>query len=514
MLQRALGCLVLIAFSLFPSYAAEPKRGGSIRVGIHTNPSSLNPFLGHTQDRWVRSLMYEGILNHDNDLDPVPGLVNSWTVSPDGLIYTLTLHPGVKFHNGKPLSSADLKWSIDYTQEPKNAAFGRAELSIVETVEAEGNDRVRVRLKSPYAAFLAAIAGVRLLPVVQKDSIKMGEKPEAFPPGTGPFRFVAWKPGQELRLAKFDGYWQKGLPYLDEVRVMIISDDTSKMNAVRVGDLDMATRIPFEQILRIREGKLPGLSLALALGANHPRMGLNHCVSPFNNPKARLALAYAIDKQEILNGGYAGLGTTTNQKILKGTKWFHSDVPDRKPDPVKARALLAEAGYPDGVKVSLPGWPGTEKELQIIQSQGKKAGFEMTLLIRDFPTHIAALNKGEFQVSFSGGSASSDPDLAYYGFYRTPLPERRTQGGRTQPCYSNKKVDQLLEEAHRATDFQRRRQLYKEVIEILQEEVVDIPIGFVPSGFALQSYVKDFQPEITEALSYGNGGLLKTWLDK
>ena len=85
MLQRALCCLVVVGLSFFPSYAAEPKRGGSIRVGIHTNPGSLNPFLGHTQDRWVRSLMYEGILGQNKDLDPMPGLVSAWNIASDGL---------------------------------------------------------------------------------------------------------------------------------------------------------------------------------------------------------------------------------------------------------------------------------------------------------------------------------------------------------------------------------------------------------------------------------------------
>jgi peptide/nickel transport system substrate-binding protein len=286
------------------------------------------------------------------------------------------------------------------------------------------------------------------------------------------------------------------------------------MNAVRAGALDIAARIPAEQVLRIREGKFPGLGLSSAAGGDHPRMGINHCRPPFNNLKVRQAFAYALNKQEIIDGAFSGIGSPTNQKLLRENQWFVSDIPDRKQDLNKARALLQEAGYPDGLKVTVPGSTGMDKTLQVIQSQVKKVGIEMTILIRDQVAHTAALEKGEFQISMSGGATGSDPDLAYYGYYYTPLPEERHLGGRTQPCYSNPRVDQLLDEARKTADIRERRRMYKEIIEILQEDVADIPIAFVPRAYASQSYVRDFGPTIMAAYSYGNGGLLKTWLDR
>jgi peptide/nickel transport system substrate-binding protein len=230
--------------------------------------------------------------------------------------------------------------------------------------------------------------------------------------------------------------------------------------------------------------------------------------------KVRQAFALALDKQEILDGAYSGLGIPTNQKLFKGTRWFVSEVPDRKQDFARARALLAEAGYPEGLKVTVPGFPGSEKELQVIQAQVKKAGIDMTILIRDYPTYIAALGKAEFEVSKSAGSTNSDPDMAYYGYYHTPPPQRWGLGGRVQPCYSNPRVDQLLEDARKTQDFQQRRRLYKELIEILQEDVADIPLAFVPLGYAYHGYVRDFTSAITSTFSHTNGGLLKTWLDR
>jgi peptide/nickel transport system substrate-binding protein len=511
-LSLFLSCIVVLAVS---SEAAEPKRGGALRFGVQKSVTTLNPFV-QTQslNNRVRSLVYEGLLASDRNLDVIAGLASSWSVSADGLTYTFTLRPGVKFHHGRPLTLADVKWSLDYVQDPKSSAFGQAELSVVKQVEVEEPDKIQFRLKSAFAPFLTTVAGMRLLPIVAKDSVKPGEKPDSFPPGTGPFRFVAWRPAQELRVARFEGYWQKGLPYLDDVRFVFGIDDTNRLNAVRAGDLDITEEIPMDAILRIREGKVPGVAVALAAAGNHPRMGINHCRPPFNNLKVRQAFAYALDKQEIVEGAYSGLGIPTNQKLVKGMKWFASEVPDRKQDLAKARALLAEAGYPDGLKITIPGSPGTEKVLQVIQSQVRKAGIDLTIVVRDQATHLASLNKADFEISMSGGSTNADPDLAYYGYYHTPAPDRRHLGGRTQPCYSNPRVDQLLEDARKVTDFQQRRKMYAEIISILHEEVADIPIGFISNGYALSSQVRDFEPEITSTFSYGNGGILKTWLDR
>jgi peptide/nickel transport system substrate-binding protein len=467
-------------------------------------------------DHQVRSLVYENLFAVDRNLEPMPSLARSVDISPDGTVYVFALRPGIKFHHGKSLSPEDIKWSIVYAQEPKNRAFGQVDLMIIERVEVEEPDRLRIRLKSPFAPFLSIVAGIHLFPVVAKGSVETGDsRQDSYPPGTGPFRFAEWRPGQELRLARFEGYWQKGLPYLDGVRFVIITDDTSRLNAVRIGDLDVAEEISGEQAIRVRDGKVPGVRITMAPAGSYRRMGINHCRPPFNDLKVRQALAFALDKQEIIDAVYSGLGTLANQKLLTGTRWFVPEVVDRKQDLARARALLAEAGYPTGLPVTVVGRLGHEQVLQVIQAQAKRAGIEMTILIRDNATHLAAMAKADFQVSMSGGTTASDPDLAYYTAYHTPAPERRGRGGRTEPCYSNLRVDHLLENARKVTDFQQRRRMYKEVIEILQEEVADLPVGFIPSAFGSRASVRDFESTIIDdIISYGNGGVLKTWMEK
>jgi peptide/nickel transport system substrate-binding protein len=430
------------------------------------------------------------------------------------MTYVFQLRLGVRFHNGRLVSPNDIRWSIEYGQDSRNSATGRADIAVIDKAEVEEPDRIRIRLKSPYSPFLSAVSSIQVLPVLLKESIQPGDlTPDSFPPGTGPFRFVSWRAGQELKVARFDDYWQKGLPYVDEVRFLIVSDETARMNAVRAGDLDMAEEISREQMVRIRERKVPGIGLAMAEGASYPRLGINHCRPPFQDRRVRQAFAYALNKQEIVDGVFSGMGQTTNQRFLRRSKWFIVEVPDRTQDVVRARDLLAEAGYPDGLKVTLSGPSGAEKELQVIQSMVRKAGIEATILMRDYAAHRAATIKRDFQISMSGGATAFDPDLAYYGVFHTPRVGQE-RSGRSQPCYTNPRVDELLDAARKTTDFQQRRSLYKEMLEILQEDVADIPIAFVPSGFAFQPHVRDFEPPITDAFSYGSGGLLKTWISK
>ena len=192
--------IALLVSVSFAAHGAEPKRGGTLRFGVQKSLTTINPFI-QTQslNHRVRSLMYEGLLSFDSKLEPLPAVATSWTVSPDATVYTFTLRPGIKFHNGKPVTLSDVKWSIDYIQDPKNGAFGHADLTVIKQVELEEPDRLRIRMKFPFSPFLSTLAGIHAVPIVAKDSLKTGERPDSFPPGTGPFRFVSWKPSLEDR---------------------------------------------------------------------------------------------------------------------------------------------------------------------------------------------------------------------------------------------------------------------------------------------------------------------------
>ncbi|MGH7834355.1 MAG: ABC transporter substrate-binding protein, partial [Candidatus Binatia bacterium] len=215
-------CLLLVfAFwlvSVFGSAesAEAPKRGGRLIFALESDVSTMNPFVRMlSTDQLMRSLIYETLLDFDIKGQIVPALAESWTISKDGLEYTLKLRSGVKFHNGQEMTPEDVKWSVEYAMEPKNGATGFSLMTEVASLTIVDRQRVRFQLKEPTAAFLSTLASIRSFVVVPKGSVAAGEKTiPAFPPGTGAFAFKNWDTGVQTVLVRHKDYWQKGLPYL------------------------------------------------------------------------------------------------------------------------------------------------------------------------------------------------------------------------------------------------------------------------------------------------------------
>jgi peptide/nickel transport system substrate-binding protein len=361
--------------------------------------------------------------------------------------------------------------------------------------------------------FLASLTTHQAFPVVSKGSLAPGpEKIQMYPPGTGPFQMVEHRSNQLIALKRFDHYWQKGIPYLDAIHFRPIEDDTVRLTALRTEELDAAERVPHDQALRIRKGELKVLGLKVAEASGYLALIFNTETSPFHHVKLRQAVAYAIDKPKIIDGISWGFGAVSDQKVLKGSRWF---VPtkDRERDLGKARALLKEAGYPTGLKVKghAPRLKSNHDAMQIILSQLRDVGIEIDLEIKDFVTHQNAFREGKFTITVMGGLPYIDPDLAYYQYFHTEKnPIRVSNFAR----YSNPRVDRLLDEGRTEADFQKRYRIYKEVLEILNEELPQVSLGYVPYVFGFRNYVKDFDVYPNDQFFYGVGGLAMTWLDR
>lgn len=492
--------------------AQAPKSGGTLRFGLSKDIANVNPFQRTLSvNKNVASIAFECLLAYDENGVLKPALATSWEASKDGLQYTFRLRKGVKFHNGKEMTAADVIWSMQYAMDPKNGAYGRDGLLTVASLTAPDPLTLRVTLKEAYAPFLARISSIQGFPVVPQGSVPPGREAMAlYPPGTGPFAMVDYKPNQLLAFKKFDSYWQKGLPHIQEVLFRPNEDDVVRFTALRAGDFDMIERIPYEQALRVQKGEIKGIGLELAQAAGYRAILFNTERPPFNNVKTRQAVAYAIDKGKILEGLSWGVGIAADQKMLKGSPWYVS-LPERKRDLEKARALLREAGYAGGLKVRAQMEKRSEAEAQLLQSQLKEAGIDMELEFLDFARHQNDLREGNFSVTTFGGSTQIDPDMTYYMFFHTETSPKRVSNF---PRYSNARVDKLLEQARIEQDFQRRYRMYKEAVEIMHEELPQITVGFTPYIFAYQSYVKGFQVDPNGFFFYGPAGLAMTWLDR
>jgi peptide/nickel transport system substrate-binding protein len=509
--------LLLLPLALLAQEKKSPKYGGTLRMGSHRDITSLNPFFStQSETRRLWTLVYEPLITTDEKFDYEPHLASSWKISPDGMVYTFEIRRGVKFHNGTEMTAEDIRWSIEYVLDPINAAYGRPRLLLVSKVEAVGPHTLRVQLKSPSATLLGSLADIGVLMVVPKGSVQSGKtRPDRAPPGTGPFQLVSWQAGRRNVFKKFDQYWKKGLPYLDEIIFDRIPEETVRFTALRSGELDLIGRVPYAGVLSIRSRSIQGIQLGESVYSDFRRLVFNVKEGPFKDKRLRQAVAYALDKKQLIQGAYFGLGIPTNQKLVPGSPFFFTDLPDRTNNLEQAKRLLKEAGYEKGLKFSVIGRPGYEEQLQVIQSQLKRVGLEMVLQIMDAATYDERQRKGQFVITPRGGQVSIEPDDIYYPDYHSETGEIRIANF---SGFSHPEVDRLLEEGRVTIHQQRRREIYRKVMEIINEETPEINLAFIPRFFGFRSHVKDFRIEPVEANFYHPGGqgwgLPMVWLDK
>jgi peptide/nickel transport system substrate-binding protein len=500
--------------SSFGGQTEVPTYGGTLRFGSHRDLSSLNPFFSTSSEtRRMRSLSYEPLLTYDGEFRLAPDLATSWQVSEDGKTYTLTLRRGVKFHNGQEMVADDVKWCFDYILDPQNKAYGRGNLISIQSVETIGQNSVRLRMKDPFAPLLSNLSGIGSFSVIPRGALQPGDmRPKSAPLGTGPYRLVDWKRSDSVFFEKFSDYWRKGLPYTDRVILRYIPDETVRHTALRTGELEIISRLPNTAVERIKKGETPEIRFEESTYSDFRRLVFNVQLEPFKDKRVRQAVAYAIDKGEFIDGAFLGLGVPTRQHLVPGSPFYFKEIPDRKTDLEKSRSLLQAAGYWKGLKFKSTGRQGYEAQMQVLQAQLKHAGIEMEIEILDVATSDARHQKGEFLLAPSGAEAGVEPDATYYhNFHSDPSRVGNRSG------YQNPEMDRLLEESRKTTNFEKRRQIYRRIDEILNEDVPEIALVFTPRFFGVQSYVKGFRVDDERGEFYFSGektGLPYAWLEK
>jgi ABC-type transport system substrate-binding protein len=491
----------------------QPKRGGTLTMAIQKDMALMNPLVGtKSTDQSIRELMFEPLLNFDAQSKLQPQLAESWDLSSDGRLYTLKLRQGVKFHNGQEMTAEDVKFSIEYTMNPKNGAYGFKTLSLVDRVETPDRYTVQITMKRPNAAFLTTLTQIKTVSIVPNGSLAEGvDKPTTFPAGTGPFRFVEWQPRQRIVVERFDDYWgQKA--YVDRVALVPIQDDSVRLTALRSGDVDVVERTPYEWVKEIKDGRLSGLGFAEARYAGYRRLMFNAADPPFDNRKLRQAMAHALDRSEVLQAAYFGFGEAAEQKYPRGHAWYFDGVRPPALDLDRARALLREAGY-NGETIELQSDDSTmdQTEATIFQAQLRKIGVNIKILAGESGSLSAMQRRGEFAFTFSGSSFDPDPSTMYGGLRCEPDPRRRSDNS---AAYCDKEMDALLERGETELDAGKRRDIYRQIVAKALDDIPELPLGFVPRFFTFRDHVKGFTTDGEGRFMHQGGGLNYAWLDK
>jgi peptide/nickel transport system substrate-binding protein/oligopeptide transport system substrate-binding protein len=503
--------------------------GGVYRRSLPGNPSSLDP--AYATDIYAYTVvnqLFDGLVQFDSHLNPVPAIAGFWEASVDGQVWIFYLRKGVRFHNGREVTAEDFVYSFTRLLDPAVRspatdsfkyirgveAFQAGTTPRVEGLQAPDRYTLRISLKEPYAPFLSALAMSNAKVVPREEVEKLGEQFGRHPVGSGPFAFVRWEQRQEIVLQAYNFYYE-GRPFLDQIVFQISTDKQFEEDFATFlkGELE-ETVVPSSQGEEIRKNPRYRPYTYLTKPLLHLLyIGLNTQKAPFTDRKVRQAFNYAINRKAIVEEIRQGVCSVPAKGILPpGMPGYDPDLVGYYYSPRRAKQLLAEAGYPGGKGIPvLELWFSSKedtvrKELEAYQEDLAELGITVEIhQAADWPTFMAILEeKKPAMFRLAWYSDIPDPDNFFY-----PLLFSQSKINRTS--YRNPEVDRLLEEARGRADYQQRIRLYRDIEQLVLDDAPWISQHHSAFEYLYQPYVQGIE---TNALGAHYILMKKVWLER
>ena len=458
--------------------AADSEYKDTLVFAMNTDVQSMDPQIQNdTTSEQVVKMLYNTLLKFEDDGTVVGDLAESWSVSEDKLTWTFNLKQGVKFHNGKELTSADVKATFDRALNAEAGGLRTTEIiKMFASVEAPDPYTVTITTDAPYGPMESLMCNMSLgimdADYIEQYGLDLGTSAEG-ENGTGPFKVVSWERDQEIVVERFDDYF--GTPAkLQTVVYTIIPEAASRVIALETGEVDVIDKPTDEDLARLEADtenftvlRKPTISQRLfRFGCNDPII---------SNTKVRQAIVYAIDRQAIIDALFTGSGYPSTAPLAPVT-FGYSDLGEIEQDLELAKSLLAEAGYPDGFDtkiITTERYQNGIELAEIISQQLAEIGINAEIEVWEWSALSASWNgitADEFdQPIFIMGAGPSmrDADGGLRGLYTT---SETGLNDRNYGFYSNAEVDALIEQGMQETDQQKRVEIYKEAMEILYRE--------------------------------------------
>lgn len=491
-----------------------PKSGGTFIVAYPGDPISFNPNAKIDDFGYgIGQSLFNKLVTLDSDYQVIPDLATSWEISDGGKTYTFALRQGVKWHDGEPFTSADVKWTFETILAQKGNAY--TNLKVIDSIETPNDHTVVLKLQEPSSPLLGFLAwiGTFIMPEhVYAGSDWLTNPANEEPIGTGPFKFVEWKKGDHVTLEANKEYFD-GAPYLDKVIYQIMPDSNTAAQALLNGDVDFSyTRPPLTMLDTLKKANI---QVDSAPAPSRYYMQINLRKEPLQKLEVRQAIAMAINRKDILEKAFQGLGSEAWGYYTPAIEWaYNKDAKAPAYDLKQAEALLDKAGYPkgpDGTRLKLDFLYFTAGQewadlAQVVKSNLKEIGIDVQLQ----GLEIAAWAKkvGE----------EHDYDLATLAGFQGPDPDNMrnrfgTNGGIQFMGYSSPIVDQLLDEGARESDQAKRAKAYFAIQEELAKDIPVVPLVELVSLYVYRDTVHGLaiHPENKGKLTTYN--FAKVWLD-
>jgi len=459
--------------------AQKPAYGGTLTITLSAEPPGLDPTTSPaaTIKRVVHYNLLESLLKVDRKGEIVPALAKGYEVSKDGREYTFHLQRGIKFHEGKPCTAEDVKFSFERLLDPKTAAVNRKYYVGIESVQVINPLTVKFKVKRFDSNFLFNLARGDAV-IVSRDTV---DRLKSQPIGTGPFKLLEWKRGDSVTMVRNPDYYIKGIPYLEKVVFKFIPDPSAQLAALRAGDVDViAYDLSPENAVLLE--KDPRFKVLKGNTTTDVIMAINNSRRPLNDPRIRQAITLAIDRQAVIQGAVAGYGSPIGSH-MDPTNPYYVDLTGLYPyNPEKAKQLLAEAGYPRGfgavLKLPEP-YAYARRSGEIIADQLSRVGIKLLIEVIQWGQWIDRVFKNaEYDLTVIGHAEPFDIEI--YGrpdyYFR----------------YNNPRFQELMKKAEEEMNEQERKKIYAAAQRMLADDFVNAYLFVYPALPAMKKEVMNW----------------------
>jgi len=471
-------------------------QSGTLQIAVDQAPVGLDPDVVTAFSSFaVVDQIYEGLLEVNSDLQLQPALATDWTVSDDGLTYVFNLRQGVKFHNGRLMTADDVVYSFDRIMDPKTGSPQASRFSEVASIDASGPYQVTFTLKEPFAPFLSNLTNLYVVP---KEVVEANGDLQKVAVGTGPFELETVVPDTYVLLKANPDYYRQGEPKLAELKFNVVPEASTRAAGLRTGTYQLLPTVDAVTAQTLKNAG--GVSLLGTQDLAYSLLGLNVSRKPFDDPRVRQAINYAVNRPDITQAVYLGNAVPGGplSPALKDWALPVSQFPCYSPSVDKAKELLSEAGYPNGFSATIVTF-GTIKEVadtaQVLQAQLAQVGITAKVDVEEFGKFVQDWKNSNFDMFVSLNGGAVDPDGYLYRTFRT--------GGSTNVFkFSDPGVDQLLDQGRTTTDTGKRQEIYNTLQQQLActGPIVHIAYGTLFTG--VRDNVQGFQQMPTRGLRY------------
>jgi peptide/nickel transport system substrate-binding protein len=525
--------LALLMAVVLPLGCHRNRSGGPFVIALGDNIRTIDPIGSPSVDaasERVRTLMFNSLVRKNEKFDYVGELAADIKRSDDNLTFTFTLRDGVKFHDGRPFTSADAKYTLDLvfsSSFAKSASFyegtGAARKSYIKSVEAPDARTLVITTTKPWTGLLPNLVPVAIIPKDSYEDIRTHAgtmvtdltRQKIF--GTGPFKFVSYDSSQQvLDLQANPEYWD-GAPHIPVARVRVIADTNALQAELRSGRVDIAplpTSLSPDAIKLL--GQDPKLQVLQFTGSNLYVLTLNCSQPPLNDVRVRQSIAYAIDREGMIRDLLLGQGKIAHS-ILPEESWAYSPGHTYSFDPATAKKLLDEAGLkdPDGdgpqlrfvkpivFKVSGSNVSG-KAYAGVIQNYLKNVGVPMEIETAELNTLFDELRRGNFQIFYGQWVGGNQDPIFFKDLFATSEIPTETRASRNRSRYSNKELDALIDEAVNTFDREKAKTLYARIQEIVSRDLPVLPLWYQANTVIAQKNVRNIKVDAS-----GDWGFVK-----